>query len=52
MIHGQTVKSHQFSVRPVVHRTPNDSVTDIIQLRCHRIGFSTIVISPREAYVS
>ncbi len=29
MIHGQAVKS-MLSVRPVIHRSPNDGVMDIV----------------------
>ena len=30
MIHGQTVKSLLFSVGPLIHRTLNDGVMDIV----------------------
>jgi len=46
MTQGQAV-TILLSVGPLIHRTLNDGVTDILQPRCQPIVFSAIAVSPR-----
>jgi hypothetical protein len=49
MTQGQAV-TILLSVGPLIHRTLNDGVMDILEPRCQPIVFSAIAVSPRQRY--